>query len=157
VQESAVTGATPRLPAGLKLVELRRIEGPSGAVLHAMKASDTGFEGFGEAYFTTVGRGQVKAWKRHRTMVSNLIVPVGEICLKLLDDRPDSLTYGRWFEVTLGPMNYQRLTVPPGFWMGFKGIAEDMNLMLNIASAEHDPNECDTLPQSHPQFALNGW
>ena len=69
----------PALPEGVRLSPLRRIDTPAGPVLHALKASEPAFQGFGEAYFTAVGRGQVKAWKRHRRMVSNLVVPVGEV------------------------------------------------------------------------------
>jgi dTDP-4-dehydrorhamnose 3,5-epimerase len=142
---------------GVGLTPLRRIESPAGAVMHGLKASEPAFHGFGEAYFTTVGKGQVKAWKRHRQMVSNLVVPAGEIRLKLFDDRETSLTRDRWMEVVLGPDHYQRLTVPPGLWFGFEGLAPGLNLMLNLASIEHDPHECDTLPLHEPRFAPSGW
>ena len=125
--------------------------------MHGLKASEPDFRGFGEAYFTTVGTGQIKGWKRHTLMISNLIVPVGEIQLKLLDGRTGSATIDEWFSVTLGRSNYQRLTVPPGIWFGFKGMAEGLNLMLNIASIEHDPAESESLPVDDPRFGPSGW
>ena len=36
------------------LTPLKIIENPAGNILHAMKASDQGYAGFGEAYFSTV-------------------------------------------------------------------------------------------------------
>ena len=35
------------------------------------------------------------------------------------------------------------LTVPPLVWIGFQGLEQGMNLLLNIASIPHDPNEVD--------------
>jgi len=153
----ATVGAASSLLAGMQLTPLRRIESSGGVVMHGLKCSEASFQGFGEAYFTTVGKGQVKAWKRHRRMISNLVVPVGEIKLKLLDDRHGSSTFAQWFEVILGMANYQRLTVPPGLWFGFEGLADGLNLMLNLASIEHDPDESDALAQDDPRFAQSGW
>jgi dTDP-4-dehydrorhamnose 3,5-epimerase len=155
--DEQVASTKSLLLEGVRLVPLRRIESPAGAVMHGLKASEPAFQGFGEAYFTTVGKGRVKAWKRHRQMASNLIVPVGEIRLKLFDDRDMSLTRNRWMEVILGSEHYQRLTLPAGLWFGFEGLAEGLNLMLNLASIEHDPGECDTLALHDPRFAQSGW
>ena len=63
----------------LLLTPLKIIPVPGGDVLHAMKYSDKGFTGFGEAYFSTIEPGIIKAWKRHRKMTLNLIVPFGAI------------------------------------------------------------------------------
>ena len=50
-----------------------------GDVLHVMRNFDEGFAGFGEAYFSSIQSETVKAWKRHREMILNLVVPFGEI------------------------------------------------------------------------------
>jgi dTDP-4-dehydrorhamnose 3,5-epimerase len=110
-----------------------------------MKRTDASFCGFGEVYFSTVNKGQIKAWKRHRNMTLNLVVPCGEIKFALYDDRTESPTCGKFLEVVLSRDNYQRLTVAPMIWMGFKGISEGINLLLNIASIPHDPLEADRL------------
>ena len=64
---------------GITLTPLRRIENPKGDIFHAMKASDTGFSGFGEAYFSTVNKSDIKGWKKHTKMTLNLIVVMGEV------------------------------------------------------------------------------
>lgn len=149
--------AAENLIDGMVLAPLRRISIPSGDVLHALKSSEAAFHGFGEAYFTTVGFGEIKGWKRHQRMISNLIVPVGMVKLKFFDDRPSSRTNGKWLELTLGTSNYQRVTVPPGLWFGFQGADPGLNLMLNLASIEHDPTETDSLPLDHEEFSKSGW
>ena len=125
---------------GVILTPLKQICTPKGDVFHAMKKSDNGFAGFGEAYFSFVNKGDIKGWKKHTKMTLNLIVPVGEIEFVVYDENSKE-----FFSVMLSQKNYQRLSVAPGLWMAFRGLDEN-NLLLNLASIEHDPSEalnCD--------------
>ncbi len=124
------------------ITPLKIIEMEQGNVLHAMKASDQGFSGFGEAYFSTVKAGSIKGWKRHRQMTLNLVVPVGAIRFVIFDDR-NGEQEGVFQEVVIGQNNYCRLTVPPMVWMGFQGVSEDAAMLLNVANIMHDPSESD--------------
>jgi dTDP-4-dehydrorhamnose 3,5-epimerase len=126
---------------GVIITPLDIINTPGGDVMHAMKGSSVGFSEFGEAYFSQVGSGAVKAWKRHKKMVLNIVVPVGKIRFVLFDDRDAS--YQKFQEVILSKNNYCRLTVPPMIWMGFQGLDIDTSLLLNIASIEHSTQESD--------------
>lgn len=123
---------------------LRRIPTPGGEVRHGLRASDPQFAGFGEAYFSGVEQGAVKGWKRHRLMTLNLIVVVGEVRFLVLD----AATGERWaFQPGPEAANgYGRLTVPPGLWMAFGGVGTGVNMLLNLASIEHDPAEADARP-----------
>lgn len=120
------------------LTSLARIETVGGDVLHAMKQNDVGYAGFGEAYFSWVVVGAVKAWKRHTRMTMNLMVPVGKVRFVFHVDGGDAF---RVEEV--GGDRYARITVPPGIWFGFQGLAEPQSLVLNIASIPHDPQEVE--------------
>lgn len=117
------------------LTPLKQIFNPRGDILHAMKKSDVGFEGFGEAYFSTINKGDIKGWKKHTKMTLNLVVPIGEIKFVIYDDIRND-----FFSVRLSKNNYQRLTVKSGLWMAFTGINE-FNILLNIASIEHSKEE----------------
>jgi dTDP-4-dehydrorhamnose 3,5-epimerase len=126
------------------ITPLKIIDVPGGDVLHAIKCSDEGFVEFGEAYFSMVEPKAIKAWKRHTRMTLNLIVPVGIIRFVIYDDRPESSTNGQFQEVTLSKQkNYCRLTVPPMVWLGFQGVDESPNILLNIASILHQLNEAE--------------
>lgn len=114
---------------------LKQIHNPKGDIFHAMKKSDEGFNGFGEAYFSTVDKDVIKGWKKHTQMTLNLIVPVGEIEFIIYDEEREE-----FFEIKLSQENYKRLTVKPNVWMAFRGIKE-FNMLLNLASIEHDPDE----------------
>lgn len=122
------------------LTNLKQISNPRGDIYHALKASDEGFAGFGEAYFSTVTCGQTKGWKKHSLMQMNLIVPSGKVCFFVVVGEQQIEEY------VLGLDQYTRLTVPPGFWFAFRGIGANSNLVLNIASIEHDPTETEVRP-----------
>lgn len=126
---------------GTILTSLKIIDNPLGDVFHAMKSIDNGFSGFEEAYFSTIQSGVIKPWKKHLKMTLNLIVPAGEIRFVLYDDRLNSKTKEQFMDVSLSLKNYHRLTVPPNVWMAFKGEANQLNLLLNIANMDHDPKE----------------
>ena len=128
---------------GVSLNFLKVVEHPKGSIMHALRKSDLSFEGFGEAYFSEIHKDEIKGWKRHKSMVLNLIVPIGEIKFVLFDERPDSASYMKFWQVNIGSGQYKRLTVPPMSWMAFQGVEDDRNLLLNIASIEHDPNEAE--------------
>lgn len=117
------------------LTPLKQISNPKGDIFHAMKKSDVGYDGFGEAYFSTIKQDNIKGWKKHTKMTLNLVVPVGEIEFVVYDENSKE-----FFSVKLSQNNYQRLTVKPNLWMAFRGIGE-YNMLLNLASIEHDPNE----------------
>jgi dTDP-4-dehydrorhamnose 3,5-epimerase len=133
-------------PVNLKnifLTPLSRIITPDGDVCHAMKQSDSGYSGFGEAYFSWIGLGKVKAWKRHTRMILNLVVPVGSVRFVFCTHNTSGLPEYR--VETIGIDRAMRVTVPPGVWFGFQGIKEEQSLVLNIANIEHDPNEVERI------------
>jgi len=121
------------------------IETPGGDVMHAMRSTDQSFCGFGEAYFSSVEPGAIKGWKKHKRMVSNILVPVGKVLFVLFDNRTGEEIYQ---QVQLSKDNYSRLTVPPNIWMSFKGCDESTSLLLNLPNIVHDPEEEENLPLS---------
>ncbi|MCG3658926.1 WxcM-like domain-containing protein [Aliarcobacter butzleri] len=120
---------------GVILTPLKQIYHPKGDIFHAMKKSDIGFDSFGEAYFSTINQNDIKGWKKHTKMTLNIVVPVGNIEFVVYDENSKE-----FFSTKLSHNNYQRLTVKAGLWMAFKGL-EKYNVLLNLASIEHDPNE----------------
>ena len=56
---------------GVKVIPLQRIPDERGTVMHMLKRTDPHFVEFGEIYFSTVYRGVVKGWHRHREMTLN--------------------------------------------------------------------------------------
>ena len=132
--------------SGVSFVPLNIIESSDGAVMHALKASADQFVGFGEAYFSTVYRGKIKGWKKHRKMTLNLIVPHGTVQFMVYDDRPNSKTHGNFFPKVISKSSFGRLTIEPNLWVAFKGLEESASIILNVANIEHQVDEADVLP-----------
>ena len=129
---------------GIRITPLKHIATPKGDIFHAMKSTDEGYCGFGEAYFSEVHCGERKGWKRHNRMTLNLVVVRGAIKFIVYDDRSDSDTLGEFFEIILSPQgNYSRLTVDAGLWMAFEGVAEGTSMLMDIIPEPHDPSEAD--------------
>ena len=122
---------------GITLTPLKKILHPKGDIFHAMKVSDKGFSEFGEAYFSTVNKSDIKGWKKHTEMILNLVVVTGEV--EFVIHNGDD-----FFNVKLSKKNYQRLTVKPNLWLAFRGL-DNENMLLNLASIEHDPNESENV------------
>lgn len=127
----------------IKITPLRRIATDGGDVMHVIKQSDVGYNGFGEAYFSLIQKGAVKAWKCHTKMTMNIIVPVG--CVRFVFHCRKEQNY-RVEEI--GVDNYNRITVPPGIWFGFQGLIMPVSLILNVANIPHDPTEVERLPEA---------
>ena len=121
----------------IRVTPLKRIALAGGDVLHGMKHGDPGFVNFGEAYFSQIEKNAVKAWKRHVRMTLNFVVPVGAVQFVFIDDQ------GAMREAVAGLDRYVRLTVPPGLWFGFRGLAAPYSLLMNIADIPHDPAEIE--------------
>ena len=65
----------------------------------------------------------------------------GEIFDAVVDIRVGSITYGKWFGLTLSQENHKMLYVPPGFAHGFVTISEHAEIfykMTDYYSKEHD-------------------
>ena len=132
------------------IVPLARIPASGGDVLHVMKKSDTGYAGFGEAYFSWVAVGAIKAWKRHTQMTMNVVVPVGQVRFVF------HLGGSEEFRVEeIGVDRYVRLTVPSGIWFGFQGLAEPQSLVLNLPNIPHDPKEVECFELSEIKYDWN--
>jgi len=122
----------------VSISNLKIISTEGGDILHALKKSERVFNGFGEAYFSQINFNKIKAWKRHKKMTCNLIVPYGKVRFVFLDDLEGNKNI-----IDIGSENYCRITVLPGIWFGFKGLNSPSSLILNIADIPHEPNEIE--------------
>jgi dTDP-4-dehydrorhamnose 3,5-epimerase len=135
--------------AGVHVVPLRRIPDERGTIYHMLRRDDPHFSGFGEIYFSSVYRGVIKGWHRHQAMTLNYACIRGRIKLVLYDDREGSPTRGTIAERFLGPDDYALVVIPPGIWVGFKGLSDEA-LVANCATEPHDPADTERLDPLGP-------
>lgn len=124
---------------------LKQIHDERGAVMHMLRADAPWFTDFGEVYFSIVKSGAVKAWKRHKEMIQNLAVPVGEVKFVIYDDRDSSPSKGIIQEIITGINCYQLIRIPPMVWYGFVGCSNHDSLITNCASMPHSLGEVERL------------
>lgn len=134
--------------SGIIVKKLKKFQLEEGDVLHAIKSNENEFMGFKEAYFSTIKKDKVKAWKRHLKMTMNLIVPVGKVQFNFFNSENKFL-----FNPIIGEDNYSRITVPPLIWFGFKGLSPKTSFILNISNELHDPSEVERKPLSFLKFS----
>lgn len=130
-----------KLINGIIFSSVKKINHEKGDIFHIIRNFDEGFEGFGEAYISNVKYNEIKAWKRHFQLTSNMVVPLGIVKFVIFDGRKKSSTHGMLNEFILSPENYFRLTIPPNVMYGFKGLGESINMIINISDIPHDPKE----------------
>ena len=137
---------------GVQVVPLRRIPDERGTIYHMLSRTDPHFLQFGEIYFTSIYRGVIKGWHKHREMTLNYACVHGRIKLVLCDDREGSPTRGRLLEVFLGPDNHALVVIPPGIWTGFKGMSDPFAILANCCTHEHDPSRTTRLDPFSPEI-----
>jgi dTDP-4-dehydrorhamnose 3,5-epimerase len=132
--------AGDRAIEGVVITPLRRIPDERGTIFHMLKSTDPHFSQFGEIYFTSIYKGVVKGWHKHRDMTLNYACIHGRVKLALYDDRGDSATNRFLMEMFLGPDSYLLVTIPPGVCTGLKGMSEPCAIVANCCTHPHDPS-----------------
>jgi dTDP-4-dehydrorhamnose 3,5-epimerase len=130
---------------GVKVVPLRRIADERGTVYHMLRSTDPHFKQFGEIYFSTVYKGAIKAWHKHKEMTLNYACILGRVKVVLYDERSGSPSKGGLMEVFLGPDNYALLVIPPEVWNGLKGMSHPYAIIANCCTHPHDPSRSTRL------------
>jgi len=120
---------------GIKLTPLKNIYHSKGSIFKVIKKSENTYNGFGEAYFSTINQGEIKGWKKHTKMISNIVVIFGEVDFVIYNENIDE-----FYNIKLSQNNYQRLTIQTGLWLAFRGIKKN-NILFNLSNIEHDPEE----------------
>ncbi len=126
----------------VRLTDLKTIDHPKGNLYHGIKKSESTFAGFGEVYFSSVLRNEIKGWKKHTAMTLNLVVINGKIRFVVFNENQNANPKFQAYILSRDDRDaYKRLTIPAGYWVAFQGLADGENLLMNIASLEHVHSE----------------
>ena len=137
---------------GVVLTKKNIYKDERGEIFHMMRNDDPIFEKFGEVYFSSVFKNQVKAWHLHKKMTLNYVAVVGKVKFALYDDRKESKTFGQLQEIDLSSENYYLLSVPPLVWNGFKSADNNTAIISNCSDIPHDPDEIIRKDYQDPYF-----
>lgn len=117
---------------GVTTRKLKLIPDERGYLMEMLRSDWAEYERFGQVYMTAVYPGVVKGWHYHKIQTDHFICVQGMAKVVLYDGRPDSPTHGEINEFFMGTLNPILLKIPPGVMHGFKGIGEEMTLIVNV-------------------------
>ena len=123
----------------ISIKNLSIINNKKGDILKGFLKSDNKTINVKEVYFSEINPKQIKAWKKHNKMTSNLIVVKGEI--KIVVQKKDK----SFVTEIISKKNYKMISIPPNFWFGFQCISTEAGMLVNISNEEHDDLESDQL------------
>ena len=123
-------------PKVIKETDLKKIATEGGRVVKVIDSTSEDYSGFGEVYVSYVAHGVIRGWKMHTLLKSNLIVVVGKVRFVFFDQNS-----GEFSEYILSEQLDKRLTIEPGLWFAFEGLAAGESAILNVADRRHDPDE----------------
>lgn len=87
--------------------------------------------------------GSIRAWVYHAVQFDRLTFLEGDYLVVLYDLRPDSPTYGRINEITLGSDFPARLTIPPKVVHGVRNVGPTRTSFVNLPTEFYDPANPD--------------
>jgi dTDP-4-dehydrorhamnose 3,5-epimerase len=136
---------------GVQVRKLRLIPDERGFLLEMLRSDWPEFDKFGQTYITAVYPGVVKGWHYHKIQTDHFVCVQGMAKVVLYDGREGSLTRGEINEFFMGPLNPILLKIPKGVYHGFKGISEEMTLIVNVPTEVYNyehPDEYRLPPHS---------
>ena len=121
----------------IKITKPKIIKLPEGNVMRFLRKKEMKRKWkFGEAYFSKIKFGKIKAWKYHKKTTLNLGALVGKVKFVFYFHESNKFKI-----INIGGKQYVRLTVPPKIWFGFKGLSKPESIIINLTDLKHDPKE----------------
>ena len=127
----------------VKVRKLRLIPDERGYLMEMLRSDWEEYEKFGQVYVTAVYPGAVKGWHYHKIQTDHFICVHGMAKVVLYDGREGSPTHGEVNEFFMGQQNPMLLKIPPGVMHGFKGISQEMALIVNVPTELYNYEQPD--------------
>lgn len=116
---------------------------------------------FGQWSHSKMSKNVVKAWHFHHVQTDWWYVPIGSAEIALVDNRPESPTYGNKMTFYMGDVGITGsetiscVRIPPGVLHGCKVVSDEAHLFY-ITSHVYNPNEEGRHPYNS-QFVKHSW
>ena len=134
---------------GVKVRQLRFIPDERGYLMEILRSDWEEFERFGQVYVTAGYPGAVKGWHYHKFQTDHFVCIHGMAKVVLYDRREGSPTYGEVNEFFIGERNPCLIKIPSGVVHGFKGVGEDVALIVNVPTELYDYSQPDEYRLPH--------
>ena len=128
---------------GVNVRKLRLIPDERGYLMEMLRSDWEEYDKFGQANITAVYPGVVKGWHYHKIQTDHFICVHGMAKVVLYDGREGSPTNGEVNEFFMGDQNPMLLKIPHGVMHGFKGIGQEMTLIVNVPTELYNYEQPD--------------
>ena len=136
----------------IRNTKLKVIMHQKGNIRKILDINDEYYKGFGEVYTSDINFLSIKGWKLHKNKTSNFVVVHGLV--KFVAWEPERPNFFNTYNVGIQPdnlLNYNRITIGPNVWFGFKGLCKPVSRVLNISNILNS----DTITQNMDLDAVN--
>lgn len=117
--------------------QIKRILRSDGGYVDKMiDHTSANFFGFGELYRSKVDYLDVRGWKYHTEMYSNIFVIKGSF--KFVYFKVESNNFE---SIEIDEDENCFLSMKPKIWFAFQGLSDKENILLNFSSIKHSSNE----------------
>ena len=127
----------------VKVRPLRFIPDERGYLLEILRSDWVEFDKFGQVYMTAAYPGVVKGWHYHKLQTDHFVCIHGMAKVVLYDRREGSPTQGEVNEFFIGEQNPCLIRIPPNVVHGFKGVGQDVALIVNVPTELYNYDEPD--------------
>lgn len=123
--------------------QLKQVADERGWLTEILRNDWEHFQRFGQVYVTAAYPHVVKAWHMHKKQTDYITCIKGMIKLVLCDGRGRSKTMNEINEFVIGEKNLVLVKIPPEVWHGFKAIAGEYALILNVPTELYNYDKPD--------------
>ncbi len=128
---------------GVKVKQLHFYMDERGKLLEVLRSDDFLFNGFGQAYITTIKPAVIKGWHFHKEQTDNICCIKGSIKLVLYDSREDKSSYQELAEFLIGDENPALVQIPKEVCHAVQCLGEEEAVILNIPDLPYNHENPD--------------
>lgn len=141
---------------GIQIISKPARPSEGGRVLKHLASGEVADFSLGEVYYSENFTGSLKGWKKNLKMKQCFAVPWGAFRFTFFDDRKESPTSGKFFQIVLSSENFQTAIVPANIWYCFHNIGPSTGIIANILDNpyEADVNESAAIEKFKAPYDL---
>ena len=93
------------LKGKIKISSPKKIKNNKGAIFKVFKEKNFNFSQIKEVYFSWIKKKNIKAWRFHKKMTLNIVVPYGRVKFVFYDEKKNF-----FHEIIIGENSYKKIT-----------------------------------------------
>jgi dTDP-4-dehydrorhamnose 3,5-epimerase len=113
-----------------------------GYLFEILRSDDLFYEGFGQAYISTINPNAIKGFHVHERKTDIVTCIHGQVKFVVIESDEDN-NLVNLYEIHLSPMNRNLVVVPPGLWHGWMCIGSKEAILVNITTEPFDKLDID--------------